>query len=439
MVSTAVIALLALYLPGAFAQRDDDYAFVRTLVDIHRQVSVNYVDPVDQTKLRDGALQGMLSTLDPYTVYVPPADQKAFDESMDGSFEGVGIQLNQLDNGEIEVATPVDGSPAHKAGVQAGDVLLKVNGQVIGKTKIEDLTPKVRGPAGSTVTLTLRHLTGEVVDLSMQRMQYILPTIKGFDRNADNTWNYWTNHGDAKAPKIAYVRITQFTGDTFPTLDPVLHQLARDGMQGLIIDLRNNPGGLLDQAERVANLFLPKGATIVSTKGRNRPESKTLANGENALPEFPIAVIVNERSASASEVLAGALSDNKRAVIVGTRSFGKGSVQEVVHLDGNAGELKITVAHYYLPSGRCVHRLKDATIWGVDPQIPVPVDEATEIAVWDARLDTENFRRPVVATPPKPATTPTSQPAPAPKDTQLEQAVTTLNAVIVLGDRAEKK
>src|SRR5438128_513807 len=169
MVSVVLIAMLAFQLPGTLAQRDDDYTFVRTLVDIHRQVAVNYVDPVDENKLREGAIEGMLNELDPFSVYVPPSKQEDFDRLLEGSFKGVGIQLNQLENGQVEVVTPIDGSPAFKAGVMAGDIIIKVNGESVEGLRRPEVIKKVQGPLGSDVKLTVRHVTGEEVELSMTR------------------------------------------------------------------------------------------------------------------------------------------------------------------------------------------------------------------------------------------------------------------------------
>lgn len=425
--STVVISVLALQLPGSMAQRDDDYKFVRTVVDIHRQVTVNYVEPVKEEELRAAAINGMLATLDPFTLYVPPEDEKAFNQALEGSFEGVGIQLDQRENGPITVVTPIDGSPAAKAGVRAGDTIVKVNGEDVSGLKLQELISKVKGPAGTNVTLSLRRgdaANGQVVDLTMPRANYTIPTVKGYNRKADNSWNYYV----LESPKIAYVRIAQFTPDTLQSLQPVLEGLVKDGTQGLVLDLRFNPGGLLEQAVDIADLFLDSG-TIVTTRGRNRPERIEVAHRDGTLPNFPMAVIVNEHSASASEVLAGALADNRRAVVVGTRSYGKGSVQEVIRLDGKSGELKLTVAYYYLPSGRLVHRKKDSTAWGVDPSIPVPVDEQTQVAVWESRLASDNWHPPTGVATTVPA--PTTQIV----DTQLQQAINTVVALTMMNEK----
>src|SRR5688572_13531218 len=308
MVSVVLIALLAFQLPGTMEQRDDDYSFVRTLVDIHRQVSSHYVESVGDSDLRQGAIDGMLSELDPYSMYVPPARQEEFDRMLEGSYKGVGIQLNQLENGNIEVVTPIDGSPAFVAGVQAGDIILKVNGESLEGLRLPDVIKKIAGELGTEVTLTVKHETGEEVDLKMKRQEIVVPTVKGYGRNPDNTWDYFI----ADDPKIAYVRITQFTPETLDKLTAALAELLSEGMQGLILDLRFNPGGRLDQAVQIVDLFIEEG-TIVSTKGRSRPENVQTATKPGTLPYFPMVVLVNEHSASASEIVAGSLKDNSRA------------------------------------------------------------------------------------------------------------------------------
>lgn len=415
LLSFLLLAVAAFRTPTA-AQRDSDYRFVRTLVDINRQVAANYVDPVDQTTLEKAAIDGMLNQLDPFTVYVPPARREEFDRMLEGTFKGVGVQLNQLPNGVWEVLTPIDGSPAFRAGVMAGDVIVKVNGESIDNLRLEDVIKKIAGEPGSSVTLTVRHISGETVNLTMKREDIAVPTVKGYRRNDKNGWDYYV----ATSPKIAYLRITQFTPTTFDNVKSAVMELLKDGMQGLILDLRWNPGGQLDQAVQVVDLFIDKG-TIVVTKGRNRPEDVKVATAPDTLPWFPLIVLVNEGSASAAEIVAGSLLDNKRAAVVGERTYGKGSVQELIPLEGNTGELKLTVAYYYLPSGRLVHRKKNATDWGVEPQVAVAMDEELQRKVLDERYRQEMFRRP--------ATNPSTQPAAPttqPLDVQLQRAVDTM-------------
>ena len=437
--SVVLVALLAFQLPGSLAHRDDDYAFVNTLMTVHRQVAENYVEPVDEEKLRLGAIKGMLDQLDPYTVYVPPAEEERFNRLLEGSYKGVGIMLEQnKETREIEVLTPIEGSPAEKAGVLPGDIILKVNGEDVRTQLIDDVMTRIKGPVGTEVRLTVRHTSGEEQELTMSRQEIVMPTVRGYRRRPDNTWDYWVNTGE---PRLAYVRLTQFTPDTTGKLRPLLDSLLADGMKGLILDLRFNPGGVLQEAESVVDMFVRDGV-IDSTKGRNRPERVTRARSEGTLAEFPMVVLVNEHSASASEIVAGSLMDNRRALVVGARTYGKGSVQEVTRLD-RGGELKMTVAYYYLPSGRLVHRKKDATDWGVVPQIIVPMDEEAQKWLFQNQEETERMRRPMSTQPAtKPAATtqastkPTSQPTTQRTDTQLEAAISTLIGHIVLqGER----
>ena len=408
------------------AQRDDDYLFVRTLVDIHRQVRANYVEPVEQQKLEEAAIEGMLAQLDPFTTYVPPAQRENFDRLLEGTFKGVGIQLNQTEKGEIEVVSPIDGSPAFKAGVHAGDIILKVNGQSLEGLRLPDVIKKIGGELGSEVELTVRHLSGEEETLRMRREEIIVPTVKGFERMTDNQWKFYVSTD----PKIAYIRLSQFTSSTYDTVKGILSDLLADGMQGLILDLRWNPGGQLDQSVQLVDLFLEEG-TIVSTKGANRPERVERAVEPGTLPWFPMIVLVNEHSASASEIVAGSLLDNRRAAVLGERTYGKGSVQELIPLEGNHGELKLTVAYYYLPSGRLVHRKKGAETWGVEPQIHVPMDEKVQQQVVREQYRSELFRRPTTNPSTQttgPATAPTTQPI----DVQLQRAVDTMVLMTVL-------
>ncbi len=425
--SVGMLALLAFQIPGTLAQRDDDYAFVRRLVDIHRRVADNYVDAVDERKLDQGAIDGMLDQLDPFSVYVPPERQDDFDRMLTGNFKGVGVRLDQHPDGTFEIVTPVDGSPAARSGLQPGDILLAVDGQALDNLRLIDLVKRVGGPLGSKVTLTVRHPDGQQASYTLTRDEVHQPTVKGYRRNTDNSWDFSV----CDNPKIGYVRLTQFTGKSYEELRGAVEPMLAHGMRGLILDLRFNPGGELEQAERIINMLVPKGETILTTRGRARPEHRDVSDGQNVLPPFPMIVMVNEHSASAAEIVSGSLMDNGRAVVLGQRSYGKGSVQEVIPLDVQGGELKLTVAYYYLPSGRLVHRRRDATDWGVQPQITVPMDPAAEQRVLQQQDDAEVFRRPLPKTVTRPAgDVASTQPG---GDAQLQAAVNTMLGVLVFG------
>lgn len=424
MTSTVVIAALALRLPGATAQRESDYRFVSTLGEIHRFVEANYVEPVDDAKLKEGAINGMLSTLDPYTVWFPPSQDEAFRQAFEGQLSGIGVNLRELAPGKFEIASPIDGSPAAAAGIQAGDRILKVDGKDVSGLEFEKLSPLIKGPDGTRVTLTLER-AGKTLDVVVTRASVQLPTVTGYERNADQSWNYFPIPGE----RIAYVRVSQFTGETADafaaTLRKILASKTEGGqttdLKGLIVDLRENGGGLVNAATSMADLFLPNGTPILTTRDRTGSAQLTVARGAEKLPNFPLVLLVNGDSASASEIFAGALSDNRRATLVGTRTFGKGSVQEIHDLPNHGGTLKVTIAHYFLPSGRMIHRKPDSTVWGVDPQILVPVDEATERSIWSGRLARENWRRPG-----------TKGPATQATDPQLDAALQTLLAIEVM-------
>lgn len=423
MVSGAVLAALALNVPGSLAQRDSDFKFVRTLVDIYRQVGTNYVENVDEPKLQTSAINGMLATLDPYTMYVPEDNKDAFNDALDGNFKGVGIQLNQNpETLQIEVVTPIDDSPAWKAGILPGDILEKVDGNSIVGQRLEGIDgiiSKIKGPNGSKVTLGIRR-GDKAMDFTLARAEFMVPQVKGFERNPDQSWNYFAD----SEKKIGYIRLKQFTPDIGKQITDICQKLLQQGMKGLVFDLRFNPGGRLEEAEQLIDLFVKDGI-IVTVKGRNRPEQKSLAKADGTLPDFPMVVLVNEHSASASEVMAGSLKDNHRATVVGARTYGKGSVQEVMPLDGHSGELKITVAYWYLPSGKRVQRLKDAKEWGVEPDFVVPMDDDAQERLAIAQVKSESMRVALAPATTR-SSTGTTVPTTQPLDPQLDKALDVL-------------
>jgi carboxyl-terminal processing protease len=425
LISIVLLAILAFQLPGTLGQRDDEYNWVRPIVLIHREILENYVDAVDDSLLKQKAIEGMLGALDdPYTVYVPPDHQAEFDKELGGSFSGVGISLREIDK-KMVVLSPIDGGPADKAGIDGGDIITKVDGTAITGMDIDKVVKLVSGPIGSTVVLTIDR-QGKTMQFSLKRERIVLPTVVGYDRAADQSWTYFVSEN----PKIAYIRVKQFDEGTFDEMKNIMlgtegHAgLIAQGMQGLIMDLRFNPGGQLQQAIKVVNLFIKEGM-IVRTVGRNSPEEIDRASPDAVtLPYFPMIVLVNDRSASAAEIVAGSLKDNQRALIIGQRTFGKGSVQRVILLGQDDGTLKMTVAHWYLPSGRLVSRTKDSKDWGVEPQIVVPVDENAEDDIQDLMDRQEAIRyHPTIAS---------TQPTTEPSDPQFQQALTTMVGLVIL-------
>lgn len=311
-------------------------------------------------------VEGALSQLDDYTGIIWPADAAEFDKIMMGGFEGVGIQLS-LDErtNRLKVVTPLPNSPALEAGVQPDDLIVGVDGQSTKDWSTDDAVQNIMGPDGTEVILTiLRPRTGQTHHFKLTRRRINLTTVQGVERLPDkqDTWDYMLD----KDAGVAYIRLTNFLPNSGTELLEALETARSQGMHGLVLDVRHNPGGLLDVAVNIVSDFVAQG-DVVSTRGRY-DDNQERVSGSAPFSELPLVVLVNEGSASASEILAGALQDHDRAIILGDRTFGKGSVQHVRGLDRyNKARLKLTTALYYLPSGRTPHKLPDAKDWGVDP------------------------------------------------------------------------
>lgn len=365
-------------IPDVLALNDDAYSFFDTIVDVRTELDRHYVTEPDKQKMLESAVQGMIDSLDdPYTTYFSPEALASFDKQTRGTFSGIGAEIT-TENGHLEIASPLEDSPAFNAGLMAGDVILEIDGEPTEGVDVTEAVKRITGPEGSTVTLKVRHATGETVEVAIVRARIQIQTVKGFSRDAEHHWQFMLD----KKNKIGYIRMTQFSDPTAEALAAAIDQLKENDFKGLILDLRFNPGGLLDQAIKTSDMFIKSGR-IVSTRGRNSPERAWDAKAEGTLEDFPMVVLVNEYSASASEILSGALKDNNRARVVGTRSFGKGSVQQVLALQSGKAAVKVTTAHYYLPSGRNLHRQEGADVWGVDPSdgfyVPMDADEIAEM------------------------------------------------------------
>jgi carboxyl-terminal processing protease len=329
--------------------------------DIFERIRANYVEEVDAAALIEAAINGMLTSLDPHSGYLPPSDFDKMQVQTRGEFGGLGIEVTQED-GFVRVITPMDDTPAMAAGVEAGDFITHVNGEALLGLTLEQAVDMMRGPVGSEITITVvREGRDQPFDITIVRDRIRLTAVRA-----------------RLEGKTAILRVSTFNDQTYPNLQDGLRDLIEDvggldNLNGVVLDLRNNPGGLLNQAIRVSDAFLEQGE-IVSTRGR-RPEDGERYNATpgDLINGRPMVVLVNGGSASASEIVAGALQDHRRAVVVGTNSFGKGSVQTIMPLAGD-GAMRLTTSLYYTPSGRSIQAL------GIAPDILVEQRPAVETA-----------------------------------------------------------
>ncbi len=344
---------------------ESDFELYQIFADTLDQIERNYVKDVSRRELMEAAIQGVLEKLDPYSNYISPDDIGRFKSSVEHQFGGIGIQIG-IEDGQLKVISPLLGTPAYRAGLESGDAILEVDGKSTEGIQIDEAVKQLKGDAGTKVTLTIRHAgSREKETITVAREVVHVDTVLGDTRKSDDSWDFMLDHDK----HIGYVRITAFGRETAGDLKKALEELQQEGLKGLIIDLRFNPGGLLSAAIDVSDLFLSSGK-IVSTKGRNTPERTWEAQKEGTFEGFPIVVLVNHYSASASEILSAALQDHHRAVVIGERTWGKGSVQNVIELEEGKSALKLTTAGYHRPSGKNIHRYpdaKDSDEWGVMP------------------------------------------------------------------------
>lgn len=396
------IALLLWNGPDVIARRETVYELFSPLVDVRAEIHKRYVEEVDDKALMRGAVEGMLHSLDPFSAYLSPEDYPRFKQQAAGRFGGIGIEVG-LKNGILTVISPLENTPAFKAGILADDRILEINGEPTDHMAMADAIQKLMGEPGSQVTLKVHHvLTDQDETLTITRAVIEVASVWGWQREIDNQWNYWLDPDD----KIAYVRISGFLDNTPEAFNTVIQRLVEAGMRGLVLDLRFNPGGSLPAAVAVADRFL-HGGTVVSVRGRWRAEEVYKASTENTLPDFPVVVLVNDQTASGAEILAGALRDHERATVVGKRTYGKGSVQEVIELGSGNSAIKLTTAYYYLPSGELIHRTPAARQtgrWGVEPNITVELTNEETQQVIQSRLAADRVNGP--STRPEPAATP---------------------------------
>ena len=359
--------------------QESDYELYKILVDTIDQVERNYVTEVSRRELIEAAIRGVMSKLDPYSAYIGRGDLDRLRTNVESEFGGIGIQIDDRD-GRLRILSPIYGTPAYRAGLLAGDRVLEIDGKSTDGLTHGEAIEKLRGNEGTSVTLTVVHAGQDAKEtVALKREKIHVDTAIGDRRKPDGSWEFML---DAKR-HVGYVRLTAFSRDTAGELQRVLSQLQTEKVRGLIVDLRFNPGGLLGSAVEVSNLFVSEGR-IVSVQGRNSPERSWDAHKEGVFEGFPMAVLVNRYSASASEIVAACLQDHKRAIIVGERTWGKGSVQNVVELEDGHSALKLTTATYLRPSGKNIHRFpnaKDTDEWGVMP------DKGFEFELKDGEME----------------------------------------------------
>lgn len=363
---SAVLFSLMLISPVADAAKtdkkavseEDTYELLNLFGEVLERAKNSYVDEVSDEQLIQSAINGMLVSLDPHSSYMDGKDFRYMSEQTQGKFGGLGIEVT-MESGVVKVVSPIDDTPAHKAGLKPGDYIVNIDGQPVVGMTLNDAVDKMRGKVGSKVKLTIRRFNQKPFDVTIKREEIKIQTVKSSIKSED----------------VAYVRITSFSDNT----DKMIEKAVKDAkkklkgnLKGIILDIRNNPGGLLDQAVSVSDLFLNQGE-IVSTRSRNEEDTvKYNAKKGDIADGLPIVIIVNDGSASASEIVAGALQDHKRAVILGEKTFGKGSVQTVIPL-GKHGAMRLTTARYYTPSGRSIQ------VKGIEPDVAVKPAKVEEI------------------------------------------------------------
>jgi carboxyl-terminal processing protease len=314
------------------------YENLALFTEVLREVQENYVDPKEPQELILGAIKGMVESLDPHSSYMTKEENQDLMIQTQGKFDGVGIEITIRDN-ILTVVSPIDGTPAYEAGIKAGDQIIKIDGMLSVDMSLTDAVSHIRGPRGTVVNLSIRREgVGELLEFHITRDEIPIASVRHY----------------LLTPEIAYIRISSFQGETDHDLAKALAEIEGGRtVKGLILDLRNNPGGLLSQAISVSDFFLDSGV-IVSTKGRDEAQNMDVSADKNDAPrDYPMIVLVNGGSASAAEIVAGALQDNKRALILGTQTFGKGSVQTILPLSDGSG-LRLTTASYYTPSGKSI-------------------------------------------------------------------------------------
>ncbi|MBP5859007.1 S41 family peptidase [Marivibrio halodurans] len=347
----------------------DTFEMLDLFGQVFEQVRREYVEDVSDKKLIEAAIQGMLRSLDPHSVYLNEESFDAMRTNTRGEFGGLGIEVTMDETGYVRVVSPIDDTPAYRAGIEAGDLITHLDGEAVQGLTLNDAVDQMRGPVGSDITLTIVRDGGDPFDVTITRDNIQIQSVRS------------RVEGDA-----GYIRITSFSGQTQNGLDRAIDEIKAelgDDLQGYVIDLRNNPGGLLDQAISISDTFLDKGE-IVSTRGREAESIQRFqATAGDRANGLPLVVLINGGSASASEIVAGALQDHGRAIVLGTQSFGKGSVQTIMPLNRRGSAIKLTTQRYYTPSGRSIQAK------GISPDILVERAKLEVLESGDQRTEAD--------------------------------------------------
>ena len=389
------IIMLAAFLSLICYHRAARTRYAAVFADAVNQIQDSYVEPVDQRTLFNAAMDGMMSELDPYSSYIDPETLAQFNADIDQEFGGIGVEVSlDPDTERLTIVNPLPDTPAFDAGAMAGDQIMAVDGESTEGWPLADAVGVIRGPPGTEVIITVaRDGEDAPLDLNITRAKIEIESVLGDTRNSDGSWNFHLEED----PGIGYIRIASFGKNTAVELREILIRLQRENVRGLIFDVRRNPGGLLDVAVEICDMFIDEGV-LVSTRGRGGveedPPYTASKHGTVVRKHLPIAVLVDQWSASASEIFAACLQDYERAVVVGERTWGKGTVQNITNLEGGRSALKLTVATYWRPSEKNIHRLSEDREdengdWGVRPNngLEVKLDEEQSKTLYETQRD----------------------------------------------------
>lgn len=363
----AAVLLFFAAADGVFSASDETYDKLKIMIDVMEIINANYVSETEPKDLAAGAIKGVVRTLDPFSQYMEERDYKEMKNETEGSYSGIGLRI-MLKNGFITVVSPIPGTPAYKAGVLPEDKIIKIDDQSAVNMSSDEAVRLMRGKSGTKVKVTMaRENVKQDLDFVLTREKIKIETVKSA----------------LLEDKTAYIRLSEFNSQSAADIKKALADFSKKGMKALILDLRNNPGGLLDSAVDICGLFLKEHSVILTTKGRLEEMKKEyFSKGGGEYDRMPFVILVNKGSASASEIVAGAMQDLKRALVIGANTFGKGSVQSVIPLsDGSA--LRLTVAKYYLPSGRpIIHSDEKNAKNGITPDIEITVKPEDEVKLY---------------------------------------------------------